>query len=254
MASGDTLAVFTPLSNIAPDWLWVAFTSGSTEPTADGDGTAVIWGDTSDATARLEYLVLTSGAWGGGTAAGYMLLSNWNGTAWSSGENFTADSGTPANHGTLTGSPVAASATLDGRNNVPVLDFDATVNELVVVQGAMPRFYAGTTGVTATVGVKASSATTNDMSWAIFFKSDTNDADDIDVKNFADPQVNQAVDAPSVSGETVYFDITFTDGAQMDSVAVGENFYLMLMRDAQDTTNDDMAGDAELVSIELRET
>ena len=42
MASGNTLVAFTPQNNLPPDWLWVAFTSGSTEPTADGDGTAVI--------------------------------------------------------------------------------------------------------------------------------------------------------------------------------------------------------------------
>ena len=40
----------------------------------------------------------------------------------------------------------------------------------------------------------------------------------------------------------------------MDSIAAGELFYLLLMRDAQDTTNDDMAGDAEFVFMEIQET
>lgn len=253
MASGDSLFSLIAISNLAPDWLFVAFTSGSTEPTADGDGTAVIWGDTSDATARLEYLVLTGGSWGGNDAAGYMLLSNWNGTAWSSGENFTADSGTPANHGTLTSVPVACFATLDVRNNKPVLDFDATVNELAKFQCLMPLNYDGS-GLTLTVSVMASSATTNDMSFAAFIMSVTAGADDLDVKNFADPQVNQAIDAPGTSGQTVDFAITFSNGAQMDNVAAGEWFYLLLMRDAQDSTNDDMAGDAELVGIAGKET
>jgi hypothetical protein len=181
-----------------------------------------------------------------------MLLSNWNGTAWSSGENFTADSGTPGNHGTLTGVPVACQATLDRRNNKAVLDFDATVNELAMFQSFMPRHYAGG-GITVTVGVAASSATTNDMSWKIFFMSVTDDADDLDVKNFADPQSNQAVDAPSASGEVGVFTIGFTNGAQMDSIAAGEMFYMLLMRDAQDSTNDDMAGDAEFVFAEIQE-
>ena len=99
MASGDSLITFDAVNAFPSNWLWVAFTGGSVEPTADGDGTAVIWGDTSDAQAILEYLVLTGGTWGGSDAAGYMLLSHWNGTAWSSGENFTADSGTPGDHG-----------------------------------------------------------------------------------------------------------------------------------------------------------
>ena len=127
MASGDTIAAFTPLSNISPAWLFVAFTGGSTEPTADGDGTAVIWGDTSDANAVLEYLVLTSGTWAGNDAAGYMLLSNWNGVAWTSGENFTADTTSPGNHGTLTATATAAFASPDKRNNMPTLDRDKSV-------------------------------------------------------------------------------------------------------------------------------
>lgn len=254
MASGDSLVSFFPLSNLPPDWLFVAFTSGSVEPTANGDGTDVIWGDTSNANARLEFLSLESGTWGGGDAAGYMLLSNWDGTAWSSGENFTQNTTTPANDGTLTAVPVACTATLDLRQGKPVLDFDAVVNELAMFQGFMPRHYAGTTGITVTVGVAASSATTGDMSWKIFFMSVSDNADDLDVKNFADPQSNQAVDAPTTLGAVRYFTIAFTDGAQMDSIAAGEMFYMLLMRDAQDSTNDDMAGDAEVVFAEIQET
>lgn len=249
MASGETLGKLTALHRIFLDWLFVAFTSGSVEP-SPGD---TIWGDTSDATAILEFISLESGTWGGGDAAGYMLLSNWNLTAWSSGENFTINSGTPANDGTLTALPVGCAASPDRRNNKPVLDFDASVDEVAGFQDFMPRHYDGS-GITVTVGVAASSATTGDMSWAISLMSISDDADDLDVKVFAAPQRNQAVDAPSVSGEVAYFTITFTDGGQMDSIAAGEMFYMLIMRDAQDSTNDDMAGDAELVFIEIQET
>jgi hypothetical protein len=254
MTSGDSLFTALPVSNQFRNWLFVAFTSGSVEPTANGDGTDVIWGDTSDASARLEYLSLESGTWGGGDAAGYMLLSHDAGVAWSSGENFTQNSSTPANDGTLTGVPVTCAATPD--QNTPGddrLDFDPTVNEIAVFKLVMPRHYDGG-GLTITVGVAASTATTGDMSWAIFLMSVSDNADDLDVKNFADPQVNQAVDAPTTLGNVRYFTITFTDGAQMDSIAAGEPFFLMIMRDAQDTTNDDMAGDAEKVFLEGQET
>lgn len=253
MASGDTLSKLFPGHNIPPDWLFVAFTSGSVEPTANGDGTDVVWGDTSDANARLEFLSLESGTWGGGDAAGYMLLSNDAGVAWSSGENFTQNSSTPANDGTLTAIPVVAIATLDLRNGVQILDFDASVNELAMFTDFMPRNY-GAGGLTITVGVMASTATTGDMSFAIFLMSITDNVDDMDVKNFADPQQNQAVDAPTTLGAVRYFTITFTDGAQMDNIAAGEAFRLLLMRDAQDIANDDMAGDAELVFLEIKET
>ena len=40
----------------------------------------------------------------------------------------------------------------------------------------------------------------------------------------------------------------------MDSIAAGEYFHLLLMRDARDTVNDLMAADAEIVFIEIQET
>ncbi len=251
MASGNTLVTWTPQSNLAPAWAFVAFTSGSTEPSL-GD---TIWGDTSDENGILEFLSLESGTWGGGDAAGYMLLSNLTGVVgdWTSGEDFTANTSTPGNHGTLTALPVDCFATLDTRNNKLVLDFDAASNEVAMFQGFMPRHYAGG-GITVTIGWMATSATTGDTSWAAFCKSVSDDADDLDTKSFAAPNLNQAVDVASVSGEVDYFTITFTDGADMDSIAAGELFYLLLMRDAQDSTNDDMAGDAEIVFIEIQET
>lgn len=250
MASGDTLVTFTTQNNLSPAWLWVAFTSGGTAVPSLGD---TIWGDSSNATAILEYLVITSGTFAGSNAAGYMLLSNWNGTAWSDGENYTLNSGTPANDGTLTATPSDGFAALDTRNDIPVLDFDATVNEVAMFMAVMPQHYAGS-GVTVHISVMASTATTGDMSWFGFFKSVSDDVDDLDTKNFAAPQSNTAVDVASASGEAAYFTIGFTDGAQIDSIATGELFFFLLMRDAQDGTNDDMAGDAELLTVEIRET
>lgn len=252
MASGDTLATAFAVNNSPPDWILLTFTGGSTEPTADGDGTAVIWGDTSNATSVLEYLVLTSGTWGGGDAAGYMLCSEWNGTAYQA-ENFTADSGTPADHGTLAGVQVTAFATPDRLKDSDVLDFDASSNELALFHLFMLRAYGGG-GITITVGVSATSATTGDMSWAIFLKSISDNADNIKLKNFAAPNFNTAVDAPATVGNVRFFTITFTDGVDMDSIAAGEPFDLLLMRDAQDGTNDDMAGDGEYQFLEIKET
>ena len=250
MASGDSLATFDARSGIRPNWAFVAFTSGSTEP-SPGD---TIWGDTSDENGFLEVLSLESGTWAGGDAAGYMLLSNLTGDvgAWTSGENFTEGSTTPADHGTLTALPVFCFATLDTRNNIPLLDFDAASNEIEIFFGVMPRSYAGG-GVTISFYVLTTQVT-GDMSWKTFFKSVTDDVDNLDTKVFAAPQSNQAVDAPSASGEPKLFTIAHTDGAQMDSLAAGEPFFLMLMRDGQDTTNDDMANDAEMLSGEIKET
>jgi hypothetical protein len=251
MASGDTLVTFDARSGIRPSWAYVKFTSGSTEPSL-GD---TIWGDTSDENGILEFISLESGTWGGGDAAGYMLLSQLTGDVgdWSSGENFTANSSTPGNHGTLTLLPVFAAASIDTRaSDLRLLDFDDTANEIEIFLMVMPRSYAGG-GVTVSIWVLTTTAT-GDMSFKTFFKSVTDNVDNLDTKNFAAPQSNQAIDAPGASGRARLFTIAHTNGAQMDSVAAGEPFFLMLMRDAQDTTNDDMAGDSEFMAGEMKET
>lgn len=249
MASNDTLHVIVPAHNLSPTWLWVAFTSGSTEPSLG----ATIYGSTSSADAILEYLVVVGGTWGGGNASGYMLLSNWDGSVWTSGENFnTTSEGSSDDHGTLTGTPTNCFATPDKIDDVLVLDFDDTVNEVAIFPVFMPRHYGGG-GVTLTFGVMATTATTGDMSWSAFFMSITDNVDNLRTKNFAAPQSNTAVDAPTAVGNVRYFTISFSDGIQMDSIDEGEFCLLLLMRDAQDGTNDDMIGDAELVFIEIKE-
>ncbi len=252
MASGDTLWAASAGAYMLPLWAYVAFTSGDTEPSL-GD---TIWGDTSDENGILEYISLESGTWGGADAAGYMLLSNLTGAVddWTSAENFTANSTTPGNDGTLTVLPVMAFATLGNRaNHIDFLAFDDTVNEVAMFACYMPRHYAGG-GITITFSVMAASATTLDTSWAAFIKSITSDADDLDTKVFAAPNLNQAVDAPSAAGETIDFTVAFTNGADMDSAAAGEWYLLLLMRDAQDGTADDMSGDAQLIGFEVKET
>ncbi len=257
MATGDTLVVFTPASNLSGDFQYVAYTSGDTEPTV-GD---TIWGDTSNETAVLEYYEQQSGTWGGSDSAGFMIFSNPSDAGgWSSGENWTANTTTPSNDGTFTSVPVNCAATFDTANNVLVLDFDATVNEVALFQGVMPDHYDGG-GLTITLGVTSTTAT-GDMSWFIFLKSLTDDVDNLTnvgtdpsgLKVFAAPNTNIAFDAASVAGEVAYGTITFSNGADMDSIAAGELFFLLLMRDAQDGTADDMAADAELVFIKVAET
>lgn len=259
MASGDRLITWSPQASPGPQWLYSAFTSGGTTTPSLG---ATVWGDTSNANGVLEYVELTSGSWGGGDAAGFMFLSNWNGTTWTATENFTFNSTTPANHGTFsTPGPTVCTAPPDLiRSDVPTLSFDATTNQVAIFQGVMPAHYAGG-GVTLTVGVVSTTAT-GDMSFGAAFRSNTDDVDNLGavgtdpsgLKTFAAPNLNQAIDAATVAGEVKYFTITFTDGADMDSVATGELFHLLLYRDAQDATNDDMAAAAQVVFAVLDES
>ena len=147
--------------------------------------------------------------------------------------------------------PAANAATLDLRNQHPVLDFDATTNEYAVFSAIMPQHYAGTTGVTVYLHYAMSSAVADTVDWDAAFERVGDQQLDIDGDSFA--AVN-SVDDTTVPGTTGLVDvvsIAFTDGADMDSVAAGEGFRLKINRDA---ASDDAAGDAELRWVELRET
>ena len=141
--------------------------------------------------------------------------------------------------------------TLDTRNGVLVLDFDDTTDESIEFAGFMSRAYAAG-GITVPIGWMKTSEVTGDVVWDIALKSVSDDVDDLDSKAFAAANSVTAA-AASASGEVDYATITFTDGADMDSVAAGEYFRMQLNRDANNAA-DTMVGDAELVFIELKET
>jgi len=138
-------------------------------------------------------------------------------------------------------------------DHVTTLDFDAgATNEFASFMGFMPNNYAGTTGITCTI-MWSSSATTGVCRWEIQFKSVTDDADDLDSKVYA---AQNSVDATTanVAGEIDYVDITFTNGADMDSVVANEMFFLSINRDSADTCADTLAADGELLMIVVKET
>lgn len=147
--------------------------------------------------------------------------------------------------------PSSNFATLDSRNDHPVLDFDAASDEDEIFGGIMTRNYSGG-GVTVTKVWLASTATSGDVVWNDSWERHEDDATDLDSDSFAAVNAATATTA-SASGEPQYTETAFTDGADMDSIAVGESFRFKLTRDANNGS-DTMAGDAELLRIEVRET
>jgi hypothetical protein len=147
--------------------------------------------------------------------------------------------------------PSSNNATLDTRNSHPVLDFDATTNESAVFSDVMSRNYAGTTGVTVYLHYAMSSATTNTVDWDVAFERIGDQQQDIDSDSFAAVNSVDNTTVPGTSGLVDIVSVAFTDGADMDSVAVGEGFRLKVTRDA---VSDDATGDAELRFVELKET
>ena len=146
--------------------------------------------------------------------------------------------------------PAANYATLDTRNQHPVLDFDATTNEYAVFTGIMPRHYGGG-GVTVYIHYAMSSAVADTVDWDVAFERIGDQQLDIDGDSFAAVNSVDDTTVPDTSGLVDIVSVAFTNGADMDSVAVGESFRLQVSRDA---ASDDATGDAELVAVELRET
>jgi hypothetical protein len=146
--------------------------------------------------------------------------------------------------------PAANAATIDLRNQHPVLDFDTTTGEIAIFRSIMPRSYAGTTGVTVYVTWAASTATSGTIGWLVGFER-VGVALDIDADSFAADNTITAATVNATSGIPTTTNITFTDGADMDSIAVGEVFRLKITRDV---ASDTAAGDAELLAVEIKET
>jgi len=147
--------------------------------------------------------------------------------------------------------PASSYATMDVRNAHPVLDFDAAADESALFECVLPRLYAGG-GLTVYIHWAATSATSGDVIWGVAIERIGEGQQDLDADGFATANTVTAT-ASGTSGNIDIASVAFTAGAQMDSIAVGEAFRLKLYRDA-DAAGDTMAGDAEVMAIEIKET
>lgn len=149
--------------------------------------------------------------------------------------------------------PSVSFATLDLRNSRPVLDFDGSADEEAVFSAILPRRYSGG-GLTVTTYWSFTSATSGNLRVQAAIERIDASSLDIDTDSFASFQ-SVGVTAPGTNGQIIAGSVTFTSGAQMDSLAAGEMFRLKIRRDADGTSGtDDIATDAELVGIEIKET
>lgn len=147
--------------------------------------------------------------------------------------------------------PSSNAATLDLRNQHPILDFDDTTNESAVFSAVMPQHYAGTTGVTVYIHYAMSSAEADTVDWDAAFELIGDQDLDIDGDSFAAVNSVDDTTVPGTSGLVDIVSIAFSNGADMDSVIAGDGFRLKITRDA---SSDDASGDAELRWVEIRET
>jgi hypothetical protein len=142
--------------------------------------------------------------------------------------------------------PAANYATIDTRNSIMVLDFDASTDESAVFVGIIPEAASLGSGLKIRINWMATSATSGTCRWGVQIErmNTDEDSDSFDTAATAGSTTN------GTSGIITTTEITITT---IDSVAAGDPFRLKVFRDADGTSGtDDMTGDAELVSVEVR--
>jgi hypothetical protein len=149
--------------------------------------------------------------------------------------------------------PASNPATPDLRNSHPVLDFDGATDEEAVFTGVLSNDYGGG-GLTIDTFWAFTSATSGSLRVQTAIERIDASSLDIDADSFA--SFNSAGGtAPGTSGHVIKVAVTHASGAEMDSLAAGELFRLKIRRDADGTSGtDDIATDAELVCVTVRET
>lgn len=140
--------------------------------------------------------------------------------------------------------PAASFATLDTRNSIAVLDFDDTTSESVFWVSVMPEAANLSLGLIAHIKWAATSATTGNVTWGVQFERMTTDMD-------ADSYDTAAVGTTACSGTNGIPSDTAITITTIDSIVAGDMYRVKVYRDAAAGT-DTMAGDAELVSVEIR--
>lgn len=150
--------------------------------------------------------------------------------------------------------PSSAFAQLDLRNATAVLDFDDAVVESMDFVGVLPRGYAGR-DLEIVVTWAATSATSGAVVWQAEFErhpiaDPTHGTHDLDTNDFGTPATSTGTAAAN-SGELVRTSISL-DASDADDPVAGESYRLRVSRVAT-SGSDTMTGDAELVTVELRE-
>jgi hypothetical protein len=157
-----------------------------------------------------------------------------------------AGDGTPP--ATLSGGLTSIAGTSTPAERFTVVGFDDTTVEHWDYHLVMPQHYGGG-GLTLRFLTGGAAASGNYVLSAAFRRIE-DDTDDLDTTahTYAYNDTS-AITAPSVIGEVGYDSLTFTDGADMDSVAAGDAFVLRVR-----VNGGTIVGDTYLYRLEVRET
>jgi hypothetical protein len=141
--------------------------------------------------------------------------------------------------------PASNFATLDTRNSISVLEFDAATEESAVFVSVIPENANLTSGLLVRIWWCGDTATSGNVRWAASFERG---GTDLDSDSF-DTATEVTSAANGTSGIETVAEITCT---AIDSLAAGDRYRLRIARKAADATNDTMTGDAQIVAVEVR--
>jgi len=137
-----------------------------------------------------------------------------------------------------------------GTPAVQSLAFDDTTDETEYWLGWMPEDY-GSGGLTVEILWTIESTSGNNFGAEVGFARLEDGVTDLDAPGFAANNVD-AWEHNGASGVVNQDAITFTNGADMDSIGAGEFFLVRLVRDASVGT--DLTGDVLVLGMVIRET
>lgn len=192
---------------------------------------------------NLQNTLLINGSQG---SSNQVLSSTGSGITWatasSGGGTKTYEVFTPLHNQP----PASNYATVDTRNSIMVLEFDAATDESAVFVGVIPEAASLGSGLKIRIHWMADTATSGTCRWGVQIErmNTDEDSDSFDTAATAGSTTN------GTSGIITTTEITITT---IDSVAAGEPYRLKVFRDADGTSGtDDMTGDAQLVAVEVR--
>lgn len=145
--------------------------------------------------------------------------------------------------------PASNYAQIGSSNNHPTLDFDQTTQETIYFTSLMPHSYSAATGITVKLWWITTVTSGNVQYLGAFERDDA--ATNITSDSFAATQSTGTTTVPGTGGLPQLQTITFTAGAQVDSVVAGDVFRFRLQRDPG---TDTAAADVRVIALALLDT
>jgi len=157
--------------------------------------------------------------------------------------------GTSVNYASAGVDTAATFDTIDGP--LPVLDFGDSTNHGAMFRGVLPESYDSGASMTVKWYWHADTATGSDVKWEVYYMRLQDITDDLTSTSAFNATGANVTDTAHSTAKTSQSVSTTISNANMDSVAAGEEFYMLIVRDADDTSTDTMSGDACLHAVKL---